>query len=168
MQRQIDLLDEQYNVTITGHPKNQLLQIETGEPLSAALISSTNGKYIIKLGDESVEAEIAVKGEMAYIHAFGRTFTLSILDPVELASQETGGKANSARAPMPGVVVDIVVAPNDKVSKGQSIMTIESMKILTVITAPRDGEVSQIHFNPGDTFAKNDALITLMKNEEEE
>ena len=62
MQRQIDLLDEQYNVTITCHPKNQLLQIETGEPLSAALISSTNGKYIIKLGDERVEAEKAVKG----------------------------------------------------------------------------------------------------------
>jgi biotin carboxyl carrier protein len=167
MQRQIDLLNEQYNVNVTGRPEKQLLQVESGEPLSAALISTTNGKSIITLGDQSVEAEIAVKGEVAYIQAFERTFTLSIIDPVEQASRETGGKKNSARAPMPGIVVDIDVAAGDSVTSGQPMMTIESMKILTVITAPRDGEVGQIHFEPGDTFDKNAALISLTKNQNE-
>jgi hypothetical protein len=36
-----------------------------------------------------------------------------------------------------------------------------------VIAAHRDGEVVQVHFEPGDTFGKNAALITLSKKEEE-
>lgn len=167
MQRQIDLLNKHYNVTVTGCDDNQKLQIENGEPQSASLILSKNGDRIIKLGDQCVSVKMAVKGETAYIHAFGRTFTLHIIDPVEQASQEAGGKSNSARAPMPGIVVDIDVVGGDEVIKGQPMMTIESMKILTVITAPRDGEVSQIHFEPGDTFDKNAALITLTENKEE-
>jgi biotin carboxyl carrier protein len=59
------------------------------------------------------------------------------------------------------------VNEGDKVTKGQPMMTIESMKILTVITAPSDGEVSQIHFEPGDTFEKNATLITLTAIDEE-
>ncbi|MGB9499400.1 MAG: acetyl-CoA carboxylase biotin carboxyl carrier protein subunit [Dissulfuribacterales bacterium] len=167
MQRRIDLLDKHYNVTVTGRPDNQQLQVETGERLTAALISTKNGENIIKLGDQSASVELAVKGETAYIHAFGRTFTLSIVDPVEQASQDTGGKKNTARAPMPGIVVNIDVNAGDRVTRGQPMMTIESMKILTVITAPRDGEVAQIHFKPGDTFSKNDALITLTKSRKE-
>ena len=40
------------------------------------------------------------------------------------------------------------------------------MKILMVITAPRDGEVSQVHFEPRDTFDKNAVLVTLREKEE--
>ena len=58
------------------------------------------------------------------------------------------------------------MAAGDPVTKGQSMITIESMKILTMITAPRDGEVSQVHVEPGDTFDKNAALITLREKEE--
>ncbi len=168
MQRRIDLLNEHYNVTVTGHPDNQQLQVESEDPRPASLISTENGENVIKLGDESARVKMAIKGETAYIKAFGRSFTLCIVNPVEQASQEAGGgQSNSARAPMPGIVVNIDVAAGDRISKGQHMMTIESMKILTVITAPRDGEVGQIHFKPGDTFDKSDMLITLVENEEE-
>ena len=110
---------------------------------------------------------MAVKGETAYIRAFDRTFTLRIVDPVEQAAQEAGGSSsNTARAPMPGMVVEVQVAAGDQVTKGQPIITIESMKILTLITAPRGGEVSQVHFEPGDTFDKNAAQVTLTEKEE--
>ena len=164
MKRQIDLLDKQYNVTVTGPPQKRRLRVETGEARPAAFISTANFKKNIKLGDLNAVVETAVKGEMVYIHAFNRTFALRIIDPVEQASQDSSGKGNTARAPMPGVVIDIAVATGDKVLKGQAMMTIESMKILTIITAPRDGEVDQIHFNPEATFSKGAALITLAKS----
>jgi len=167
MQRRIDLLDQHYNVTVTGRPDRRLLQIENDQPLPAALISTKNGKNIIKFGNQNVQVEMAVQGETTYINAFGRTFTMKIIDPVEQASQEGGGRSNIARAPMPGIVVEIKVNEGDMVMKGQAMMTIESMKILTVITAPRDGEVYQIRFNPGDSFDKNAVLISLTENEED-
>ncbi|NOX33804.1 MAG: acetyl-CoA carboxylase biotin carboxyl carrier protein subunit [Deltaproteobacteria bacterium] len=109
---------------------------------------------------------MAVKGETAYIRAFGRTFTLHIVNPVEQAAQETGTGSDTARAPMPGMVVEILVSEGETLTKGQPMITIESMKILTVIISPRDGEVSMVHLKSGDTFDKNASLVTLKKEEE--
>jgi len=64
------------------------------------------------------------------------------------------------------VVVDVKVAAGDRVIKGQPLMAIESMKILTVISAPRDGNVARVHFEQGQTFEKNAVLVTLSKEED--
>lgn len=168
MRRRIDLLDEQYNVTVTGRPEAWLLQVDDGEPQPVALTTAKDGAGAIKLGGRSDRMKIVVKGEMVYIRAFDRTFTLQIVDPVDQAAQESGGSSNTARAPMPGIVVEIVVTAGDRICKGQPMMTIESMKMLTVITAPRDGEVARIHYEPGDSFDKNAALVSLKEEKEKQ
>jgi len=167
MQRQINLLGKDYTVTIVGGPEERKLKVEAGGFQSVALNSMNYGQGIVVLGDQSIPVKMAVKGETVYIRAFDRTFVLQIVNPVEQAAQESGGPVNTARAPMPGTVVTVDVTAGAWVTKGQSMMTIESMKILTVITAHRDGEVVQVHFKPGETFGKNAALITLLKKEED-
>lgn len=166
MQRRIDLLDEHYEVTVYGRPENRLLQVQDNMPQPAALNVTESGECMIQLGDQSARLWMAVKGEMAYIRSFNRTFTLRIVDPVEQAAQESGGRSNTARAPMPGTVVAVGVAAGDRVTKGQHVMTIESMKILTMIAAPRNGEVTRVHFEPGQTFDKGAVLVTLITEEE--
>lgn len=165
MQRRIDLMNNSYTVTVTGTEGNQEIQVDDQRPAPAALFKHTGCTHQIEVNGQKEDIQVAVKGESAYIKVFGRTFTLKVVDPVEQASQESGGSDN-AKAPMPGMVVDIHVAKGDKVSKGQDLITIESMKILTVITAPRDGEVSRINFEPGSTFDKNDVLVTLKEKED--
>lgn len=167
MKRRIDFLEEQYSVTVFGHTGGHYLQVADGQVQPAALTMRTMHHGIIQLGDQQMDIQMAVKGEAAYIRAFDRTFTLRIVDPVEQAAQEAGGGSNTARAPMPGTVVEVQVAVGEMVYKGQPMITIESMKILMVISASRDGEVAEVHFSPGDTFDKNTALITL-KNKEVE
>lgn len=161
MRRMIELLDEQYEVTVFDRLNAHLVQVEDNEPRSAVLRSSGANDYMVQISDKSTPLKMAINGETAYIRAFGKTFTLRIIDPVEQAEHEGGGYVGSARAPMPGTVVEITVNIGDHVIKGQSMMIIESMKILTVISAPRDGVVAQIHFEPGQTFDKNATLITL-------
>ena len=166
MRRRIDLLDEHYTVTVFGQSGEQRLLVADGKAQSAVLTAGGQYHRVIQLGDQRADIQMAVKGETAYIRAFDRTFTLRIVDPVEQAAQEAGGGSNTARAPMPGTVVDVQVAVGEGLTKGQPMITIESMKILTVITAPRDGEVSEVHFEPGDTFDKNATLVTLREKEE--
>lgn len=161
MQRRINLLNTQYRVTVFNRSGKKYLQIGADDPQLADLALEENGEHIVRLGDRHARIRMVVKGETAFIRAFGRTLTLTVPDPVEQAAQETGHGGNLARAPMPGTVVEVNVEENDPVTKGMPLMTIESMKILTVITASRDGKIAKIHFSHGDTFDKNAILITL-------
>ena len=166
MHRRIELLDKYYDITVYGHSSKHLVQIGDAEPQPAVLSVTNSGDYIIQLGDQHTRVSVKVKGEMAYIRAFGQTFDLRIVNPVEQAGQSVKGGSNKARAPMPGVVVDIHVTEGEHIVKGQSMMTIESMKILTAIQAPRHGKVGKIHFAPGQPFEKGAILVTLSPEEE--
>jgi len=166
MKRRIDLLDSHYAVTIHKSTRKTLMTVDTEAPQPVAITAVTGTRHLIHMGENRVHVEIAVKGNMAYIRAFDRNFSLGIVNPVEQAAQETGGSSSTICAPMPGMVVDITAAAGDRVAKGQPLMTIESMKILTVLTAPKDGGIAKILVNPGDAFDKNAVLITLSKTKE--
>jgi biotin carboxyl carrier protein len=166
MHRRIELLDKHYDITVYGRSSKHLVQIDDAEPQPAVLSVTNSGDHIIQLGDQHTRVSVKVKGEMAYIRAFGQTFDLRIVNPVEQAGQSVKGGSNKARAPMPGVVVDIHVTEGEHLVKGQSMMTIESMKILTVIQAPRHGKVGKIHLVQGQPFEKGAILVTLSPEEE--
>ncbi|MBU0971029.1 MAG: hypothetical protein KKC20_10305 [Proteobacteria bacterium] len=164
MQRRINLCDKPYLVTRIGPPRTQQLKVDDGQFQPVRLTSMKNGQAMIQLGGSRVHVQMAVKGETVYIRAFNQTFALDILNPVEQAARGNF-EGNTCRAPMPGTVVTVDVEAGTRVMEGQSMMTIESMKILTNICAPREGEVARVHFEPGSTFGKNAALITLTKKE---
>ncbi|MBC7155867.1 MAG: acetyl-CoA carboxylase biotin carboxyl carrier protein subunit, partial [Rhodobacteraceae bacterium] len=69
-------------------------------------------------------------------------------------------------APMPGVVVSVAVKPGDAVTEGQPLLVIESMKLETTLTAPRDGVVAEIPFAAGDSFGLKAVLAQLAPQEE--
>jgi 3-methylcrotonyl-CoA carboxylase alpha subunit len=85
------------------------------------------------------------------------------INALERARQEaapTGG-AEILNAPMPGVVVRVAVDVGAEVSRGQLLMTIESMKLETAITAPHDARIAEICVSAGESFDQDAALIRL-------
>ena len=166
MHRRIELLDKYHDITVYNRSSKHLVQIGDADPQPAVLAVTDSGDQIIQLGEQRTRVRVNVKGEMAYIRAFGQTFALRIVNPVEQAGRSVKGGSNAARAPMPGVVVDIHVAEGEHIVKGQSMMTIESMKILTTIQAPRHGKVEKIHFAPDQPFEKGAILVSLSPEEE--
>ena len=166
MQRKIELFQKLYTVTSCGTCSKKQLQIEDNEPQLAKLSKKKDGCYIIRLGDQTADIKMHVKGDTAYIKAFGQIFTLDIINPVDMAAKKSDGSSNICKAPMPGTIISIDTISGEKVAKGQAIVTIESMKLLTVISAPQDGEVEKIHFEPGETFDKNATLVTFKDIEE--
>lgn len=161
MQGRIELLGCCYDVGVFGHSPNQ--QIQIGDCLSqpAKLVLRDSGECEIQLGGQRTNARMQVQGETVYIKAFGQTFMLNAVNPVEQAALESGGRSRQAIAPMPGVVVDTHVAEGEIIQKGQRMLTIESMKILTAIKAPLNGRVDKIHFITGLSFEKGAVLAEL-------
>ncbi len=60
--------------------------------------------------------------------------------------------------PMPGLIVNLNVAVGDEVQDGQTLCTVEAMKMENVLRAERQGIVSKINTSVGDSLAV-DAVI---------
>ena len=62
-------------------------------------------------------------------------------------------------APMPGMVVTVAVKPGQKVSKGSPLLSIEAMKMETVLSADAEGTIKAVHVKPGEVIAVKDLLV---------
>jgi pyruvate carboxylase len=71
------------------------------------------------------------------------------------------GNANHVAAPMPGMVATVAVKSGQLVTKGSPLVSIEAMKMETVITADRDGTVVRVHVSPGDKVEAKDLMVEL-------
>jgi biotin carboxyl carrier protein len=58
-------------------------------------------------------------------------------------------------------VVSLDVQPGTAVKEGDQVMTVEAMKMNTVIYAPANGTVTSFAVAPGDTVAENQPLAYL-------
>ena len=74
-----------------------------------------------------------------------------------LPSRQGGGR--TVASPMPGVILSIDVAVGDAVTRGQTLMVLEAMKMKNAIKAERDGTVAAIRVNVSDQVRHGDALL---------
>jgi biotin carboxyl carrier protein len=63
------------------------------------------------------------------------------------------------RAPMPGTVLAVRVAEGDAVEAGQTLVTLEAMKMENAVTAPSNGTVARVHVAPGQQVQRGDPLV---------
>lgn len=71
------------------------------------------------------------------------------------------GSANEILAPMPGDILDISVAPGDRVTSGQQLCALEAMKMKSAIRSPRDGVIAAVEVAEGQAVQHGDVLITF-------
>ncbi len=64
-------------------------------------------------------------------------------------------------APMPGTVVTVAVEAGQRVVKGDPLLSLEAMKMETLLRAEREATVKQVLVKPGDTVAAKDLLMVL-------
>jgi biotin carboxyl carrier protein len=127
-----------------------------------ALADEGTGRGKLTVAGISEAVAFAVDGDVIYIHMRGRTRSLRYVDPLRaLTSVDADDGHNVARAPMPGTVAALKVAPGDAVTAGTVLMIIESMKLETQIRASQDGIVERLHVKDGDSFDRDTILVTL-------
>jgi biotin carboxyl carrier protein len=64
-------------------------------------------------------------------------------------------------ARMPGTIVQVSVRPGERVTKNQPLLVMESMKMESVLRAPKAATVAKVDCKPGDIVEMGKALIVL-------
>ena len=65
------------------------------------------------------------------------------------------------KSPLPGSVIKVLVSEGQAVKKGDTLLTLESMKMENAIMAEQDGTVQQIAVTAGQNVMQDDLLIVL-------
>ncbi|MCO5093041.1 acetyl-CoA carboxylase biotin carboxylase subunit [Bosea sp. (in: a-proteobacteria)] len=110
------------------------------------------------------EHEIALaegEGGIWYALHRGRQTAVALFDPFGVDLDAAAGAGGVVKAPMHGKLVALFVAPGEAVTKGQRLAIVEAMKMEHVLTAPRDGTVSEVAGEPGGQVAEGAKIVVL-------
>jgi pyruvate carboxylase subunit B len=78
-----------------------------------------------------------------------------------LAHTRTTHSAASVQAPMPGLVVNVLVQPGDTVTQHQAVAVLEAMKMENDLPAPTAGTVKDVRVSKGQTVDQGEILIII-------
>ena len=84
----------------------------------------------------------------------------------EIVYKNSGGSDSSAgqstwRSQIPGKVVSINAGEGSEVKKGDTVCTLESMKMQVAVKAQKDGTVKGIKIKEGNSVNKNDIIAEI-------
>ncbi len=81
--------------------------------------------------------------------------------PATTRAAESGAGTDVLTSPLPGVVLEVLVAPGAAVMRGDALLVLEAMKMRNVIRAPRDAVVTEVAVEAGQPVAPGDPLVHL-------
>lgn len=70
-------------------------------------------------------------------------------------------KVNDIKAPMPGLVKEILVTEGQEIKTGDSLIILEAMKMENVLKSTADAIVKSIKVKKGATVEKNEVMIMM-------
>ena len=77
------------------------------------------------------------------------------------AAASTNASSGVLGAPMPGVILRVLVAPGAQVKRGQDLAVLEAMKMENLIRAPKDATVVEVCVKAGQHVGHGQALVRL-------
>ena len=140
--------------------KNQLLNLgfnQTG--VNTYTLIENNKVYTLEL--------LNIDGKNVTISINGRKESYEIKDSLDLLVDQLGlavtsnEKVDSVIAPMPGLVLKLMVNSGEEVEEGQPLLILEAMKMENVIKSPTAGIIKSIDVEVGAAVEKKKVLITF-------
>lgn len=135
------------SITATVDDVTYTLRVET----------TSDGGLLLDWGDGRAVAHTARDGDQRYVHLNGESYTLT----VPQTRRKKSGGGGDLTAQMPGLVVDVLVAVDDAVQSGQTLVILEAMKMEIRVNAPAEGRIKRILVSKGEIVERGQLLVEL-------
>src|SRR6266508_3270991 len=152
----VEIIDEKH-VSVDGKVYEVDFESVSGQPVYSLIVDGRSHESYIYQGDDNWQVLLR-----------GRLYPVTVEDEREkrLRSAAGGGVAETGefhlRAPMPGLVVTILVEEGQSIKKGQVLLILESMKMQNELKSPRDGVIGRVRVKPGETVEQKQTLLSVM------
>lgn len=133
------------------------------------LKENASGVYSLKINDQVVIVEVQRNEDGSFtIVKDGLVYETDVVtETVELLRKfavETDSKhlgEVSVKAPMPGLVVKVLVSEGDVVKRGDKVVILEAMKMENALSSPISGIVKKVFAMEGKTVEKDAILVEI-------
>lgn len=95
----------------------------------------------------------------------GNIYQISVEDQFDELLKKLGldnlsaNKVSEIKAPMPGLVLKVLVEENAEVKKGDNLLILEAMKMENILKSSTDGIIKKITITQGDKVEKKQVLV---------
>ena len=118
-----------------------------------------NGKMELLIDDKRVIAYVSSDAAKRWVTINGQTLMLTKTSGAKQGVRHD--HAGGLIAPMPGQIRSVSVSEGDVVKKGQTLLTMEAMKMEIKIQALMDGKVKSVFVSQGQTVEREQILIEV-------
>jgi biotin carboxyl carrier protein len=151
----IEVVDEKH-----VRVNDKLLEVDfatvSGQPVFSLIIDGKSYEAYVNPSDEGWE-----------VLMLGRLYSATVEDEREKRLRAAGSATASSegeyhlRAPMPGLMVAILVSEGEAVERGQVLAILESMKMQNELRSPRAGTITRIRVKGGDRVEQKATLMSV-------
>lgn len=139
-----------------------------GEPLALDIKPLNANAFHILYKNRSFNAEVITidpKLKTCTVRVNSQVYTMSLTDQFDELLHKLGmdnlnaPKVSELKAPMPGMVLKVLVSEGEEIKKGSPLLILEAMKMENVIKSPADLIIKSIKVQPADKVEKNQVMI---------
>ncbi|MBK8364577.1 MAG: biotin/lipoyl-binding protein [Bacteroidetes bacterium] len=161
----VTVADKSFNV----ESENGSFSIDN-KAFNADVLEFREGKFHILQDNRSYTAEIISfdKDEKSFeIKVNSNIYIVKVQDRFDQLLKQmgidatAGKKVNDIKAPMPGMVLQVMVESGQQIKKGDAIVVLEAMKMENILKSPSDGVVKTVKVIKGDKVEKNQVMVFL-------
>ena len=111
--------------------------------------------------------KVDTKAKELVLKIDGQPYTVAIKEPIDQLLSSMGldlkamQKIEPVKAPMPGMILKVLVEPGQQINKGDGLLILEAMKMENVLKATGTATVKAIKINERTAVEKGTILIEL-------
>lgn len=170
---------QSFTVTVQGKEKHKVVFDHkdswsgaiNNKRFSCDVISPESRKFHVISDHKSYEVEIVeadVESKTMLVKVNGNAYPLAIADKFDELLHSmgmdviVGKKINELKAPMPGLVLSVIVKEGQEVKRGDPIIVLEAMKMENILKSPADVSIKQICVKKGVAVEKGQVLALFL------